>query len=78
MAAPFEVGAAVFLKIFADETFFETHATVSYSQPNSGMGVAFRKLKPFFVAVLQKWLLEAMHAKHKSREELCGRYSAVE
>jgi hypothetical protein len=29
------------------------------------MGVAFRKLKPFFVAVLQKWLLVAMKAKHQ-------------
>jgi PilZ domain len=65
ISAPFEVGAVLFLKIFVEEAFFETHATVLYSQPNVGMGVAFRKLKPFFVSVLQKWLLEAMKAKHK-------------
>jgi PilZ domain len=65
ISAPFEVGAVVFLKIFVEQAFFETHATVLYSQPNVGMGVAFRKLKPFFVSVLQKWLLEAMKAKHK-------------
>jgi hypothetical protein len=53
------------VKIFVEGTFFETHATALYSQPNVGMGVVFRKLKPFFVAVLQKWLLEAMKAKHK-------------
>jgi hypothetical protein len=68
MGTPLEVGALVFLKIFADEIFFETHATVLYSQPNLGMGVTFRKLKPLFVGVLQKWLLEAMHAKQKPRD----------
>jgi hypothetical protein len=67
MATPFEVGAVVFLKIFVEGTFFETHATVLYSQPNLGMGVVFRKLKPFFIAVLQKWLLKAMNAKHQPR-----------
>jgi hypothetical protein len=32
------------------------------------MGVAFRDLKPYFVEVLKKWLLAAMHAKQKPRE----------
>ena len=65
MAKPFEVGAVVFVKIFVEGTFFRDACCRLYSQPNVGMGVVFRKLNPFVVAVLQKWLLEAMKAKHK-------------
>jgi hypothetical protein len=68
MGNPAELGSSVFIKIFTDGRFFEAHATVVYSQPNSGMGVAFRDLKPYFVEVLKKWLLAAMHAKQKPRE----------
>jgi hypothetical protein len=68
MGQPFEVEASLFVRIFVEGSFFETHATVIYSQPNAGMGVAFRELKPYFVEVLKKWLLQAMHAKHKPRD----------
>jgi PilZ domain-containing protein len=68
MGRPAEPGSSVFLKVFAEGSFFEAHATVIYSQPNSGMGVAFRDLKPYFVGELKKWLLTAMHAKQKPRE----------
>jgi len=43
-------------------------ATVAYTHPNKGMGVAFRDLKPYFVGVLKKWLLAAMLGKHKHQE----------
>jgi hypothetical protein len=68
MGAPFEVGTSIFVRIFVEGSFFETHATVVYSQPNTGMGVAFRELKPYFVEVLRKWLLDAMLAKQKPRK----------
>jgi hypothetical protein len=68
MGAPFETGTLLFVRIFVEGSFFETHATVIYSQPNAGMGVAFRELKPYFVEVLRKWLLEAMLAKQKPRQ----------
>ena len=68
MGAPFEIGTSLFLKIFVEGSFFETHATVVYSQSNAGMGVAFRDLKPYFVEVLRKWLLAAMTTKQKPRD----------
>ena len=68
MGAPFETGTSLFVKIFDEGSFFETHATVVYSQPNAGMGVAFRDLKPYFVEVLKKWLLDPMHAQQKPRD----------
>jgi hypothetical protein len=68
MGNPFDTGSAIFVKFFADAKFFETKATVAYSQPNLGMGVSFRDMKPYFVDVLRKWLLEAMISKNKPRD----------
>ena len=59
-------GAHVSVKLFAEADFFEANATVVYSQPNIGLGVAFRDVKPYFATVLQKWLLLAMK-DHKPR-----------
>jgi PilZ domain len=68
MGNPFDPGSAIFVKFFAESKFFETKASVAYSQPNRGMGVSFRDMKPYFVDVLRKWLLEAMIAKNKPRD----------
>jgi PilZ domain len=68
MVSPADLGSSVFVKIFADGSFFETRATVLYSQPNSGMGVAFRDLKPYFAGELKKWLLAALHVKQRPRD----------
>jgi PilZ domain len=68
MGKPLETGSAIFVKFFAESKFFETKANVAYSQPNRGMGVSFREMKPYFVDVLRKWLLEAMIAKNKPRD----------
>jgi PilZ domain len=68
MGKPFDTGSAIFVKFFADAKFFETKASVAYSQANRGMGVSFRDMKPYFVDVLRKWLLEAMIAKNKPRD----------
>jgi len=67
-AAPFPAGTPLFVKVFAEDSFFEAHATVAYAQAGAGMGVAFRDLKPYFVNVLKKWLLAAMLGKHKEQD----------
>jgi hypothetical protein len=38
---------------------FEAQGTVIYSQPDVGFGLAFREIKPPFLAALQKWLVLA-------------------
>ena len=63
---PLPSGTHVFVKIFTDTDFFETDASVVYSQPNLGMGLAFRDVKPHFLPTLQKWLLQAMQETHKA------------
>jgi hypothetical protein len=68
MGKPFDQGSAIFVKFFAEAQFFETKASVAYSQTNLGMGVSFREVKPYFVDVLRKWLLEAMMSKNKPRD----------
>ena len=68
MGNPAPMGSQVFVKIFAEGSFFEANAKVIYSRPNSGMGVQFLELKPYFVGVLKKWLLEAMLSKQKPRD----------
>jgi hypothetical protein len=62
---PLPVGAAMVIKIFAEGRFFEGHASVAYAKPKQGMGLAFRDVKPYFLTVLRRWLLEAMAAKQK-------------
>ena len=67
-ASPFPAGTSLFLKVFAEDSFFEARATVAYAHAGTGMGVAFRDLKPYFVNVLKKWLLAAMLGKHKQSD----------
>ena len=68
MGKPFDTGSPIFVKFFAESKFFETKAHVAYSKPNSGMGVSFREMKPYFADVLRKWLLEAMISKNKPKD----------
>jgi hypothetical protein len=58
--APLPRGARVNIKIHSGGQFFEAPASVVYSQPTLGMGLAFRDVKPVFLAVLQKWLRQAL------------------
>jgi len=57
--SPLQKGTHVLVKIFVGSDFFEADATVIFSQPNMGLGLAFRGVKPYFSAVLQKWLIQA-------------------
>jgi PilZ domain-containing protein len=61
MPAPFDAQTPVLVKIFNSAEYFEARATVAYVKPALGMGLAFREVKPHFLAILQKWILAAMH-----------------
>jgi hypothetical protein len=69
MKDPLPVGMQIFVKIFTKSDFFETSATVMYSQPNHGVGVAFTEINRHFHSTLQKWLLEAMHNAAEARRQ---------
>jgi len=57
--SPLPKGTRVLVKIFASSDFFEANATVIFSQPNMGLGLVFRDVRPYFLLVLQKWLTQA-------------------
>ncbi len=57
---PLPRGSQVTVKIISGNQFFEATATIIYAQPTLGMGVAFREVKPVYLAVLQKWLRQAL------------------
>jgi PilZ domain len=59
--SPYAVQTLLRVKIFCAGEYFEAKATVIYSQPAKGMGLAFREIKPHFLAILKKWTLEAMN-----------------
>ncbi len=61
-SGPLPEGTLIFVKIYRENDFFETSATVAYSVPSQGMGVKFREYNRLHVGTLQKWLLEAMNA----------------
>ena len=67
-ANPLPNGTSVVVKIFTEGRFFESRATVTYSQPKVGMGLAFRDVKPYFASVLKKWLLTAMAGKPRAQD----------
>jgi len=66
--APFDAKTPVLVKIFKSAEYFEARATVIYVKPNLGMGLAFREVKSHFRAVLQKWILAAMHNQEKPED----------
>jgi hypothetical protein len=59
-ATPYEVQTLLRIKIFNAGEYFEAKATVIYSHPAKGMGLAFREIKPHFLATLKTWILEAL------------------
>jgi hypothetical protein len=66
IAAPYDPQSQLLVKIFTPGKYFEAKATVIHVRPASGMGLAFREIKPVFRAVLQDWLLVAMRNNTKS------------
>jgi hypothetical protein len=67
LASPFPVETRVLVKIFHEGQYFEAKGHVVHVQPATGMGVAFREIKPHCKSALQKWILSALH--HPTTEE---------
>src|SRR6266481_7296305 len=61
MMNPFPAGTSVLIKISESPATFEARATVVYSQPNMGMGVAFQNVEERYLKVLQKWMTDAQN-----------------
>jgi PilZ domain len=66
--APFNPDTSVLVKIFNEGEYFEAKGTVTYVKPALGMGLAFREVKPPCRAILQKWILAALHNQSKEEE----------
>jgi positive regulator of sigma E activity len=62
---PLVPGTRVTLKIFDENRLFEATATVLYSQPLLGMGVAFREVKSIFQTILEDWLQRSLDRQNK-------------
>jgi hypothetical protein len=61
--SPYPVGTPLGVKVFTPTEFFEAQASVIFVDENQGMGLMFRETRPYFIAVLRKWLLSAMMGK---------------
>ena len=61
LGSPFPIETRVLVKIFHEGQYFEAKASVVNVQAASGMGVAFREMKPLSKGTLQKWILAALH-----------------
>jgi PilZ domain-containing protein len=61
--SPFATGTVLGVKVFTPTEFFEAQASVIFVDENQGMGLMFRETKPYYIAVLRKWLLSAMMGK---------------
>jgi hypothetical protein len=61
-SAPLGTKVQVLVKIYGPDEYFEASATVIYAHPTLGMGLVFRKVKPAFAPMLQKWLLRSMQS----------------
>jgi hypothetical protein len=57
----------VLLKIYEAGESFEAEAVVLYSRP-SGLGVAFREVKPRYRDLLQNWILKALDRQLEAQQ----------
>jgi hypothetical protein len=63
MINPFPVNTPVLVKISAGQDFFQSHATIIYSQTNMGAGLRFENMDAQNQAVLERWLDDASHSQ---------------
>jgi hypothetical protein len=66
-SVPLGVKAQVLLKIYGPHDYFEATATVIYTHPMLGMGIAFREVRPSFLPILQKWLVQSMQNQNPAK-----------
>ena len=60
---PLATGTELAVKIMNQGKVFAATAMVVYSQPDLGMGVAFREVKSWFQGVLEDWLRELLETR---------------
>ena len=63
---PLSPGTRVTVKIMDRGQLFEATATVLYSRPTLGMGVAFREVKSVFQTLLEDWLRQSLERQNKA------------
>jgi|SRR6185437_1403111 len=56
--SPFPVGTVVALRLTMEQKSFQTSASVAYSMPGMGMGLAFTAAEPNQIWVLKQWIGE--------------------
>jgi hypothetical protein len=67
MANPLPTDTQIKIKIYSEGKFFESSGVIVYSQPNLGVGVTFREVRPQFLSILKQWLLVAAVAKYGTK-----------
>ena len=67
MPNPLPTETQIKIKIYCEGKFFESSGVIVYSQPNLGVGVTFREVRPQFLSVLKQWLLVAAVAKYGTK-----------
>jgi PilZ domain len=60
---PLATGTSLAVKIMNQGQVFAATAMVVYSQPDLGMGIAFREVKSLFQSVLEDWLRELLEKR---------------
>jgi hypothetical protein len=60
---PLATGTSLAVKIMNQGNVFAATAMVVYSQPDLGMGIAFREVKSLFQSVLEDWLRELLEKR---------------
>jgi hypothetical protein len=69
MLNPLPIGTKVLVRIFTEADSFEASASVVYSHPNLGLGLAFQDVSQDSLPTLQKWLTKAMQATDPTSEK---------
>lgn len=60
---PLKTGTSVVVKIMNQGQVFAAMAMVVYTQPDLGMGIAFREVKSLFQGVLDTWLRDLVEKR---------------
>ncbi len=60
---PLATGTNLAVRIMNQGMVFAATATVVYSRPDLGMGIAFREVKSLFQGILEDWLRECLEKR---------------
>jgi hypothetical protein len=60
---PYPVGTQILLRVFSQNSLFESRAVVLHVRPKLGMGLGFQDIKPQSVRVLEEWLVTVMRRR---------------